>query len=532
MTAAVRTPMASRGTAAVDIGIDGGQLPDELMRRLASVRVAARLAAPAQCELAFTTWRGSAAELDIAPLGTAVTVRMAGDPEALFEGEVTCIELVHDPDGHTVTRVRAYDKLHRLRKRQQPRVFTGRTAEEIAGELTGDLGISVGADDAGPGWERVVQFRQTDFELLTEVAGWSGLYPTLRGDELRLVSLRGDEPRSMSLRGDGDAVELELGANLLQARIEANLDRVSRGCTAFGWDTGSAEVIEEHADTPRTGRRISLDPDPRDVGVDGELTLVDQPGAGPDEVLALAQAALDAAAGAAVTISGVTEGDARLRPGGLIEVRGVAEQVRGRYVLTEVVHTVDATGYLTAFSTEPPQRAPANQPGFNAITLGRVTDVDDPDRLGRVKVTLPAHGDADVGWLGVVCPGAGKGKGLVALPDAGDAVLVALPHGSPVGGLVLGSLYGAVEPPDPGVEGGSVKRWSLHSADGQTITVDDAEHRISLRDKTGNLFELAPGKLMLHAATDLTIQAPGKAMTVRAKTIDFVHAPEPQEAPS
>lgn len=522
MTAGVRTPMASRGTAAVNVSVDGEQLPEELMRRLASVRVATRLAVPAQCELAFATWRGSAAELDIAPFGATVTVRMAGDPETLFEGEITCIELVYDPDGHAVTRVRAYDKLHRLRKRQQLRVFTGRTAEEIAGELTGDLGIRVGADDAGPSWERVVQFRQTDFELLIEVAGRSGLYPTLRGDELRLASPE----------GDGDAVELELGANLLQARIEANLDRVSRGCTAFGWDTGSAEVIEEHAGTPRTGRQISLDPDPRDVGVDGELTLVDQPGASPDEVVALAQAALDAAAGRAVTISGVAEGDARLRPGGLIDVRGVAEQVRGRYVLTEVVHTVDATGYLTAFSTEPPVSVPANQPGFNAITLGKVTDVDDPDRLGRVKVTLPAHGDADVGWLGVVCPGAGKGKGLVALPDKGDAVLVALPHGSPVGGLVLGSLYGSIEPPDPGVEGGSVKRWSLHTTDGQTITVDDTEHRICLRDKTGSRIELAPGKLMLHAATDLTIQAPGKAMTVRAKSIDFVHAPEPEEAPS
>jgi phage baseplate assembly protein gpV/phage protein D len=578
MTAAVGT---SRGTAAVDVSVDGGQLPQELMRRLVSVRVAGRLAAPAQCELAFATWRGAAAELGIAPLGAAITVRLAGDPEALFEGEVTCIELVHDPDGHTVTRVRAYDRLHRLRKRQQLRVFTGVTAQDIAGELTEDLGIRVRADDAGPSWERVVQSRQTDFELLTEVTARAGLYPTLRGDELRLVSLsgdqprpmspsgdqprpmspsgdqprpmspsgdqprpmspsgdqsrlvpRGDEPRLASPGGDGDAVELELGVNLLQARIEANLDRVSRGCTAVGWNTGSAEVIEEHAGTPRTGRRISLDPDPRDVGVDGELTLVDQPGRNPDEVAATAQAALDAAAGRAVTISGVTEGDARMHAGGVIDVRGVAEPVRGRYVLTEVVHTVDATGYLTAFSTEPPASAPANQPAFNALTLGRVTDVDDPDRLGRVRVTLPAHGDADVGWLGVVCPGAGKGKGLVALPDVGDAVLVALPHGDPVGGLVLGSLYGAVEPPDPGVEDGNVKRWSLYSADGQTITIDDAEHRISLRDKTGSLLELAPGKLMLHAATDLTIQAPGRALTVRAKTVDFVHAPEPEEAPS
>lgn len=521
------TPMTqSRGIAAIDVSVDGGQLPEELTRRLVSVRVSARLGNPTQCELAFATWRGSAAELDRAPLGAALTVQMSGDPAVLFDGEVTCIELVHEPDGHATTRIRAYDKLHRLRKRQQQRVFTDVTAEALAGELTGDLGVSVGADDAGPSWERVVQYRQTDFELLTEIAARSGLYPTLRGDELRLVSLG----------GDGDTAELELGVNLLQARIEANLDRVSRGCTAYGWDTRTAEVISEHAGTARSGRQIGLDPDPSDVGVDGELTLVDQPGRNPDEVVALAQAALDAAAGGAVTISGVAEGDAGLRPGGLIDVKGVAEQVRGRYVLTEVVHTVDATGYLTTFGTEPPNPPPGAATtataAFNQITLGKVTDVDDPDRLGRVQVSLPAHADADVGWLGVVCPGAGRGKGLVALPDVDDTVLVALPHGSPVGGLVLGSLYGAVEPPDPGVEGGNVKRWNLHTADGQTITIDDAEHRIRISDKTGSRIELAPDLVMVHAATDLTIQAPGKALKVRAKTIDFQNAPSPEEVGS
>jgi uncharacterized protein involved in type VI secretion and phage assembly len=512
------TGMTSRGIAAVDVSVDGSPLPEELTRRLVSVRVSSRLSAPAQCELAFATWRGSAAEHDRAPLGAAVTVRVDGDTEPLFDGEVTCFELVHDPDGHAQTRIRCYDKLHRLRKRQQLRVFEDVTAVGLAEELTSDLGIGVGADDEGPRWERVVQFRQRDFELLNEVANRAGLYPVLHGDELRLVTLE----------GHGDAVELELGRNLLQARVEANLDRVSRSCTAFGWDTRTAEVIEETAGSARSGREIQLDPDPGDVGVDGELMLVDQPGRSADEVAAVAQAALDAAAGRAVTISGVAEGDARLRAGGLIDVRGLADPVRGQYVLTEVVHTVDATGYLTTFDTEPPPITTTSQ-GFSPITLGRVTDVDDPDNLGRVKVTLPAHGDADVGWLGVVFPGAGRDKGIVALPDVDDTVLVALPHGSPVGGLVVGSLYGGVEPFDPGVEGGAVKRWSLRTPDGQAITIDDAEHRITLRNKDGSYVRLAPDLVSVHAATDLTLQAPGHAMKLRAKSVDFEYAPEPEE---
>jgi len=144
-----------------------------------------------------------------------------------------------------------------------------------------------------------------------------------------------------------------------------------------------------------------------------------------------------------------------------------------------------------------------------------------------VRISLPALGDLDAGWLGVLCPGAGRGRGLVALPDVGDTVVVALPQGSPAAGIVLGAVYGTTEPPDPGVTGNAVKRWSLHTDDGQSLVVDDDEHRIRLETKDGNRLELAPGQVRLHATTDLLIDAPGHALTIRAASVDFEHAPLP-----
>jgi phage baseplate assembly protein gpV len=150
--------------------------------------------------------------------------------------------------------------------------------------------------------------------------------------------------------------------------------------------------------------------------------------------------------------------------------------------------------------------------------------VDDPQKLGRVRVSLPGYGDPDAGWLGVLCPGAGQGRGIVALPDVDDTVLVALPHGVPAEGVVLGSLYGTVEPPDAGIDGGAVRRWSLRTADGQSVVVDDDKHSIRLQDKGGSFVELTPDLVRVHANTDLTVEAPGHAMTLRANTIDFVQA--------
>ena len=200
------------------------------------------------------------------------------------------------------------------------------------------------------------------------------------------------------------------------------------------------------------------------------------------------------------------------------------EDGRELYKLTEVIHTIDGAGYLTAFSTEPPP--PALQTVGATVTLGRVTAVDDPDRLGRVQLELPTYGDLDAGWLAVVCPGAGKGRGIVALPDVDDTVLVILPHGEPTAGLVLGSLYGTIEPPDTsGIDGGHVGRWSMTTAGGQSIVIDDAGKALRLTNDAGSRVELTPDRLTVHAATDLVIEAPGKQMTIRAATIDFQQVP-------
>lgn len=513
--------MTAVSVGAVEVTVDGRPLGTDLARRIVSVRVATRLGTPAQCELAYATLRGTAAEHDRMPLGADIAVRLTGQEVPLFSGEVTCLTLAHAADTGTTLRVRCYDRLHRLRKRQQLRVFTKLTAVELAKEVAGDLGLSVLAGEQGPVFERIVQHHQHDFTLLTSVAASAGLYPVAEGDKLHLVTLS----------GHGEPVELELGKTLLEAEVEANLEQGCRRLTALGWNTRTAEVIEERVDAPRIGRDVELDPDPAAVEVDADLYLVDRRGSSAEEVAALAQAELDRRAQAAVTLTGVAQGDARLAAGRRITVRGLAEPLAGDYVLTEAVHTVDATGYLTSLSTRPPPGPATGEAAEgSAVTLGVVTNVDDPDGLGRVRVSLAAHGAADVGWLGVLCPGAGRDKGLVILPDTGDTVLVALPHGL-VGGLVLGSLYGGIEPADPGVRDGAVKRWSLRTADGQAVVVDDAEHRITVADRAGSMLDLAPDRVVLHAATDLVIQAPGRAITVRAKTVDFVQAPVGEDPP-
>ncbi|NUO55366.1 MAG: type IV secretion protein Rhs [Hamadaea sp.] len=504
---------------ALTVTVQGAPLPPSALTRLVGVRVSARLDQPGQCELTFTADPGSGADPAMFPLGATLAVRLDDTTGDLFAGEVTAVEVEYAADGAPLLRARAYDPLHRLRKHQELRVFESVTVSDLAGELAGKVGLTVDAadDDGGPRVERLLQHRQTDLELLVEVAGRAGLHLAVDGDTLRLITLD----------GYGFPVPLDLGKTLLGVRVEANLDQAAGDSTALGWHPQRAELIEQSAGSARSGRRIPLRPDPGDVGAGGTRTAVNQPGRSDDELAALAQAWLDTRTAAWVTATGTADGDGRLRPGRRIAIGGVAERFCGAYVLTEVVHTIDAAGHLTRFSTEPPPM-PA-QSSAAVLTLGSVTDVDDPDRLGRVRVDLPAYGGLDAGWLALALPGAGRGKGIVALPDPADTVLVALPGGEPAAGIVLGSLFGTVEPYDAGINDGKAQRWSMRTAYGQQIVVDDGGRSLRLETEVGSYLELTPDLTTLHAATPLVLQAPGKAMVIRARTVDFQHADAPED---
>ncbi len=473
-------------------------LPTAAMGCLTSARIHQRLGTPAQCELTFVD--APAALVEQCAVGVRLELS-AG--HRLFEGEVTAIELAYRSNAGTELRVRAYDVLHRLRKRQPVRAHLEVALLDLARELTADLGLTVAAEVPGAVWRHLIQHRQSDLELLVELASRSGLHLTLRGEVLHLISLE----------GLGPPLDLLLGENLLEATIELNADQGCSEVCASGWNLRDAEVHEGGAQQPRSvlsSSAIQWRSQPR--------SLVDLPAETVAHTEAHAQAELDRRAGSAVVLRGVAEGDGRLRPGTRVRLAKVAPVVTGQYVLTEVVHTLDPErGFLSRISTEPP--APRRSTTAAAASLGVVTRVDAAS--GRVQVRLPAHGSVETDWLQVATLGAGAGKGLTLIPDVDDVVLLLFAHEDPAQAVVVGGLYGKSGPPDAGIEGGSVKRFSLHSRSGHKITLDDAQRTLRLEDAGGSVFELAPDGVKLTSKVPLTLDAPGQPIVIRGASVDF-----------
>jgi phage baseplate assembly protein gpV len=106
----------------------------------------------------------------------------------------------------------------------------------------------------------------------------------------------------------------------------------------------------------------------------------------------------------------------------------------------------------------------------------------------------------------------------------GDTVLILFPQDDPAQGVVLGGLYGVRGAPDSGVKDHAIRRYTMVTPGGQRLRLDDSEETVRIENSKGSYVELAPGKVCVHSATDLDLEAPGQAIVIRGKTIDFQRA--------
>src|SRR5262245_44552596 len=86
-----------------------------------------------------------------------------------------------------------------------------------------------------------------------------------------------------------------------------------------------------------------------------------------------------------------------------------------------------------------------------------VSDIKDPDGLGRVKIKLPWAPDTGSGvyelWARMATMMAGNGRGSWFIPDVDDEVLVAFEAGDPRRPYVVGTLWNGTDTPPETMDG-------------------------------------------------------------------------------
>lgn len=153
---------------------------------------------------------------------------------------------------------------------------------------------------------------------------------------------------------------------------------------------------------------------------------------------------------------------------------------------------------------------------FYGVSVGVVTNNQDPDKLGRVKVKFPWLSDQDESyWARVLTPMAGKERGIYCLPEVDDEVLVAFEQGQVEFPYILGSLWNGKDKPPAVNEDGKNNQRLIKSRSGHQIILDDTEgeEKIIIRDKTEKnevIIDSSKNAMTIKVEQDLTVEAKGK----------------------
>jgi len=495
----------------VSLELDGAEPDARLVACLSAVEVRQLLNAPSLAVLTFhdapPPATGSIA------IGSTLALR-APDGTQIFSGEITAIRRRILGTRERSLELRAYDRLHRLRKRQNLRQLADTGVADFATLVAGDLGLTVDtAGDAPSARPVIIQHGQSDFDMLAQMADAAGLCFWLDGDALQLVSLGGD--------GD-DEVALSVGSQILEATSDVSAEPMRKSSQAIGWDLAANEVKTERAGmAAQDSLEMRMDAVAAFDGL-GDRTLVNRLADASDSLKRLAQADIDQATARGLILDLLCEGDAALRPARVIRIDGIGTEVDGPFVVSRAIHRFEGdSGYTTRVQTDPPPR-PTGSSNLSA-TLGVVIDTDDPDQHYRVKARFPVLGDTHSAWMPVLSLGAGASKGFAVVPEPDDEVLVLFPDGDPARGIVLGGLYGAQAAPGERPADGA-RAFVLQSPSGPRVTLDGCEALMRLESGGGDVLEMTPDATLLRAKQDMTIEAPGRTIKIRAAHVEFEKA--------
>lgn len=163
----------------------------------------------------------------------------------------------------------------------------------------------------------------------------------------------------------------------------------------------------------------------------------------------------------------------------------------------------------------------------------QVTDTEDPNNLGRVRVQFDWQKELDremmTPWLRISQPYTGGQKGVSFIPEVGEEVIVGFEGGNADRPYIMGALFNGVDNPDnawlPGNnqvkairtrnghtveiwdqgEGGYIRIYD-HGKENYILTYSTDEKLIKL-ESTGNIELYAKNDIIMHAGHDISVSA-------------------------
>ncbi|MBE9001267.1 VgrG-related protein [Nostoc sp. LEGE 12447] len=479
--------------------------------------------------------------------------------EFIIEGEITAMEVHFNEKSEADIIVRGYDISHRLHRGRYNRSFLNETDSGIVKKIIQEVGIKPGnIEPTGEVHKYVFQENQTNMEFLRERAARIGFELFITEEKLNFCKPKTQGALSLKWLVD---------INKFSTRV-TSAEQIS-SVEVRAWDYTQKKLISGTAKKEKqiteTGNKLGSTTSNAFSNLKSpKMIVVDKPVASKKQADTMAQALCDELGGEFVYADAKAEGNPEIRPGRVISLEDMGDRYSGKYYVTETRHFFNQRVYETEFSVRglrsgnlfttlsPEKRLQPSE----TLLVGIVTDNQDPEKMGRVKVKFPTlTEDHTSDWARVVAVGAGPNRGFDCLPEVNDEVLVGFEHGDIHRPYVIGGVWNGKDAPPEKVsdsvtggvrlrtiktrvghvlqfveedKGSSKKGIRVETTGGHKIYLNDSQrcieiettggHKIKMDDMGKSVSVKSTGNMSLDAAGNIDISANG-VITVKGAMI-------------
>jgi uncharacterized protein involved in type VI secretion and phage assembly len=545
---------SEKHVAGVDVLASGAQLDPKIRDTMLEVRVRDTLLLPSSATLRVADPNGENIDSLFTSLGIGKEIEIktssmgSTTTKSIFKGQVVAFEPEFGQKGAEVV-IRALDKGHKLQRQRKVRTFQQMSASDMVSKVAREAGLQASAESTSMVYEFFQQSAETDWDFVTRLARVNDYRVFVKDNTLHF-----QKPAT----GAGSPIELTWQQELVSFRPRFSGVQQVDTVTVRNWDPKNKQTITGTASNASTTSSPGIRRSQIASDLGGGTTLVaNRLAATSGEADGIAKSALQGQAEAFAEAEGVAFGNPDVKAGCKVSIKGVGTKFGGTYLVTSSTHLYRGkTGYQTSFQiTGGSDRGlldllhpPAKHDWSANLVVGVVTNNNDPEQMGRVRVKYPSLSDSEEGaWARVASMSAGNARGMMMLPQPDEEVIVGFEHGDTRRPIVIGSVFNGKDKPGPDLlqnQDGSFgllsnEKAHIHAKKDVEIKSDQAllieitkdattkaqgkieqEASQGTKLKAGTTYEIEAGSSMTLKGMSVTVEA-SASLTLKGATVDI-----------
>lgn len=454
----------------------------------------------------------------------------AGDTQSettIFSGTVMQVGIQLEEDSRAQMVVECCDCAFAATLGRKNKIFEKKKDNAVISEVLKPYG-SVSVDSTSYEHPVLVQYYCSDWDFALSRADANGLVVIVDDGK---ISVKKPEV------GKGPAVTVTYGTDLIEFDGHVSVTDQFTEVEAVSWNPAQQAIVQSSASKPTLNKQ-------------GDLSAAQLKGG--DKLLFQTDAptqnnALKNWADSVALKNGLARyqgsftfyGNANVKPGCIVELKGLGKRFNGNVYVGMVEHTIENNVWITRAGmgikpdnitekqdvTAPP--ASGWLPGIEGLHIGKVKKLDgDPDKENRIQIEVPLlNGNKNLLWARLATVYGGNERGVFFIPEKDDEVLVGFFNNDPRCPVILGNLYSSKLKPPYEVKADNYtkaivtktkmkiefneekKIITLVTPGKNKVEINDDKKSITLSDQNKNTITMDKNGITLNSGKDIVLKA-------------------------